>query len=136
MPPTIYGTGTGRFNRLTIQAPAIMRSALQTKQVVQLGPDDGTAEHVHVEDLADLYILVAEKVVKDGMQGFPSGERGIYFAATSRHTWGEFTRGISQALCDLGAVRTKDIKKVGLKEAADLWTGGNELVCELNFGAR
>ncbi|KAL8646632.1 MAG: hypothetical protein Q9210_006026 [Variospora velana] len=135
MPPTIYGTGTGDFNRITIQAPAIMRSALRTGQVMQLGDDNAVAEHVHVEDLAELYIAVANKVIKDGMQGFPSGERGIYFAGTGRHTWGEFTRGIVQALRELNAIKTDEIKKVGLTEAAEMWIGGNELFCELNFGA-
>ncbi|KAL9015970.1 MAG: hypothetical protein Q9185_006668 [Variospora sp. 1 TL-2023] len=135
MPPTIYGTGTGDFNRITIQAPAIIRSALRTGQVMQLGDDKAVAEHVHVEDLAELYIAVANKVIKDGMQGFPSGERGIYFAGTGRHTWGEFTRGIVQALRELNAIKTDEIKKVGLTEAAEMWTGGNELYCELNFGA-
>ncbi|KAI4142562.1 MAG: hypothetical protein LQ341_003179 [Variospora aurantia] len=135
MPPTIYGTGTGDFNRITIQAPAIIRSALRTGQVMQLGDDNAVAEHVHVEDLAELYIAVANKVIKDGMQGFPSGERGIYFAGTGRHTWGEFTRGIFQALRELNAIKTDQIKKVGLTEAAEMWTGGNELYCELIFGA-
>ncbi|KAL8990367.1 MAG: hypothetical protein Q9177_000958 [Variospora cf. flavescens] len=103
--------------------------------VMQLGDDNAVAEHVHVEDLAELYIAVANKVIKDGMQGFPSGERGIYFAGTGRHTWGEFTRGIFQALRELNAIKTDQIKKVGLTEAAEMWTGGNELYCELNFGA-
>ncbi|KAL8943173.1 MAG: hypothetical protein Q9216_001227 [Gyalolechia sp. 2 TL-2023] len=135
MPPTIYGIGTGLFNRLTIQAPIVMRSALHTGEVTQLGADDGDVEHVHVEDLANLYVLVASKVVKDGMQGFPSGERGIYFASTGRHTWGEFTGGIAKAMHEVGAVKTENIRKVGLKEAAGNWTGGNELFCELNFGS-
>ncbi|KAI4195319.1 MAG: hypothetical protein LQ348_002469 [Seirophora lacunosa] len=127
MPPTIYGTGSGDFNRLTIQAPAVIRSALRTGQVMQLGEDNAVAEHVHVEDLADLYIVMANKVTKDGMQGFPSGERGIYFASTGRHTWGEFAQGIVQALGGLNAVKTDKIKKVGLAEAAEMWTGGDEL---------
>ncbi|KAL8918673.1 MAG: hypothetical protein Q9208_007234 [Pyrenodesmia sp. 3 TL-2023] len=135
MPPTIYGTGTGHFNRLTIQAPAMMRSALKTGQVMQLAPDNAIAEHVHVEDLADLYLVMATRVAKDGMQGFPSGERGIYFAATGRHSWGDSAKKIAQALRQFDAIKTTEIKKIGLKEAAGWWTGGNELVCELNFGS-
>ncbi|KAI4183826.1 MAG: hypothetical protein L6R41_005164 [Letrouitia leprolyta] len=135
MPPTIYGTGLGLFNRLTIQAPTVMRSALRTGEVMQLGADDGDVEHVHVEDLANLYTLMANWVVKDGMQGFPSGERGIYFAGTGRYTWGEFSRGIAKALFEVGGVKTENVRRVGLKEAAKNWTGGDELLCELNFGS-
>lgn len=113
-----------------------MRSALKTGQVMQLAPDDGVGDHVHVQDLADLYLVVASRVVKDGMQGFPSGERGIYFAGTGRHRWGDFTQKIAQALREVDAIKTTEIKRIGLKEAADLWTGGDELLCELNFAAR
>ncbi|KAL8734745.1 MAG: hypothetical protein Q9181_003085 [Wetmoreana brouardii] len=135
MPPSIYGPGTGDFNRLTIQVPTVMRSALEKGYVMQLGRDDGDVEHVHVEDLADLYILVADRVLKGELKGMPSGERGIYFAGTGRHTWKEFSRGIVDALIELGGIKDKEIRKVGVKEAADSWTGGNELLCELNFGS-
>ncbi|KAL8859078.1 MAG: hypothetical protein Q9178_004341 [Gyalolechia marmorata] len=135
MPPTIYGTGTGLFNRLTIQAPTIMRSALRNGQVLQLGADDGDVECVHVQDLADLYILVASRIAKGDMESMPSGIRGIYFAGTSRYTWKEFADGIASALFEVGGIKTKEIKKIGLEEAAAEWTGGHQLLCELNFGS-
>ncbi len=136
MPPTIYGTGTGLFNRLTIQAPTIMRSALRNGQVLQLGADDGDVESVHVQDLADLYILMASRIAKGDLEGMPSGIRGIYFAGTSRYTWKEFADGIAGALFELGGIKTKEIKKVGLEEAASEWTGGHQLLCELNYGSK
>ncbi|KAL8759040.1 MAG: hypothetical protein Q9199_001062 [Rusavskia elegans] len=135
MPPTIYGTGTGLFNRLTIQAPTIMRSALRNGQVLKLGADDGDVECVHVQDLADLYILVASRVASGDLDGMPSGVRGIYFASTDRYTWKEFADGIAEAMVEVGGIKTKEIKKVGLEEAAAEWTGGHKLLCELNFGS-
>ncbi|KAL9641244.1 MAG: hypothetical protein Q9204_000184 [Flavoplaca sp. TL-2023a] len=135
MPPTIYGTGTGFFNRLTIQAPTVMRSALRTGQVLQLGANDGDVECVQCEDLADLYILMARRVVRGESEDMPSGARGIYFASTSRYTWGEFADGIAKALSEVGGIETKEVKKVGLEEAAKEWTGGHQLLCELNFGS-
>ncbi|KAL9040557.1 MAG: hypothetical protein Q9180_001833, partial [Flavoplaca navasiana] len=135
MPPTIYGIGTGLFNRLTIQVPTIMRSALRTGQVLQLGANDGDVECVQCEDLADLYILMARRVVRGESEDMPSGERGIYFASTSRYTWGDFADGIAKALFEVGGIKTKEIKKVGLEEAAKEWTGGHQLLCELNFGS-
>lgn len=93
---------------------------------------------MHVEDLVDLYIIFANKVVKNGMQGFPSGERGIYFAGTGRHTGGggELARGIAKAMYEAGGVKTDEVRRVGLKEAAETWTGGDELACKLNFGSK
>ncbi|KAL8969029.1 MAG: hypothetical protein Q9197_004561 [Variospora fuerteventurae] len=136
MPPTIYVTGIGDFIRITIQAPAIVQSALRTGQIVQLGDNNAVAEHVHVEDLAELYIAVANKVIKDGMQGFPSGERGtgnILCWNGETYVGRIYTRHCS--VRELNAIKTDEIKKVGLTEAAEMWTDGNELYCELNFGA-
>ncbi|KAI4251713.1 MAG: hypothetical protein LQ352_004685 [Teloschistes flavicans] len=135
MPPTIYGTGTGLFNRTTIQAPTIMRAALKQGQVWQLGGDEVDVEHVHVEDLSGLYVLIAGKVVRDEAKGLVSGEEGIYFAATGKHTYGEFSKGVRDALVEVGGIKEGEVKRVGLKEAANEWTGGDELLCELNFGA-
>ncbi|KAL9582321.1 MAG: hypothetical protein Q9203_005544 [Teloschistes exilis] len=135
MPPTIYGTGTGLFNRTTIQVPTIMRAALKQKQVWQLASDEVDVEHVHVEDLSGLYVLIAGKIVQGDFKGLVSGEEGIYFAATGKHTWGEFSKGIRDALVEMGEIKEREVKRVGLKEAANEWTGGNELTCELNYGA-
>ncbi|KAL8673418.1 MAG: hypothetical protein Q9168_002161 [Polycauliona sp. 1 TL-2023] len=138
MPPTIYGTGTGLFNRLTIQAPTVMRAALRSGQVLQLGADDGDVECVHVRDLADLYILMANRVMKgdlDVAAAMPSGAQGIYFASTDQYNWKEFADGIAEAMVEVGGIKTKEVREVGLEEAAKEWTGGQPLVCELNFGS-
>ncbi|CAL8584460.1 hypothetical protein XPA_010058 [Xanthoria parietina] len=136
MPPTIYGPGTGLFNRLTIQVPTIIRAALRNGQVMQLGADDGDVECVHVQDLADLYLLLAGRMVNgDDLDAMPSGARGIYFASTDRYTWKEFADGIAEAMVKVGGIKTKEVKKVGLEEAAAEWTGGHQLLCELNFGS-
>ncbi|KAL8665645.1 MAG: hypothetical protein Q9202_002149 [Teloschistes flavicans] len=128
MPPTIYGTGTGLFNRTTIQAPTIIRAALKQGQVWQLGGDEVDVEHVHVEDLSGLYVLIAGKVVRDEAKGLVSGEEGIYFAATGKHTYGEFSKGIRDALVEVRGIKEGEVKRVGLKEAANEWTGGDELL--------
>lgn len=113
-----------------------MRSALRNGQVLILGADDGDVEHVHVQDLADLYLNMASRVAKDQFDGMPSGERGIYFAGTGRHTWIEFAQGIANALYNVGGSKTKEIRRVGLEDAAAEWTGGDEVLCELNFGSK
>lgn len=112
-----------------------MRAALKQKQVWQLAGDEVDVEHVHVEDLSKLYVLVAGRVVQGDVKGLVSREEGIYFVATGKHTWGEFSKGIRDALVEMGGINEREVKRVGLKEAANEWTGGNELTCELNYGA-
>ena len=72
----------------------------------------------------------------DDLDAMPSGARGIYFASTDRYTWKEFADGIAEAMVKVGGIKTKEVKKVGLEEAAAEWTGGHQLLCELNFGSK
>ena len=83
MPPTIYGIGTGHFNQQSIQIPAMIRSALKTKQAEVLGDGKASWDHVHVVDLANFYECAVQKLLAG--EDLPSGRKGIYFAANGHH---------------------------------------------------
>ena len=59
----IYGTGTGLFNRHSIQIPIQMRAAIKAKEVTVIGEGKGTWDYVHIEDLGSLYELFVAKFV-------------------------------------------------------------------------
>ena len=86
MPPTIYGIGTGLFNKISIQLPSYIRSMLKHKRAVVVGEGKGEMDHVHVEDLAELYKIVVVEIMENGGRGLPAGKKGIIFGANGRHT--------------------------------------------------
>ncbi len=51
MSPTIYGKGTGVFNRSSIQVPSYVRTTLGNGQGVIVGEGKGIWDNVHVDDL-------------------------------------------------------------------------------------
>lgn len=59
-PPMVYGQGLG-LKTDSIQVPALYATARQLGQSVMIGEGRNIWSNVHIEDLADLYILALEK---------------------------------------------------------------------------
>jgi len=134
MSPTIFGIGTGAFNKLTIQVPTYIRATLSAGRAVVIGDGKGVWDHVHIADLAQLYELVLAKMLAGG-EDLAFGERGIVFSANGEHTWGEVARGVADAAVQLGKVKTAEVRSIGLDEGAAVFAGGDELLAELGFSS-
>jgi len=81
-PPTIYGIGTGLYNRYSIQIPLMVRGFLKFGYAATVGKGMNIWNNVHVEDLADLYILLLQKSL-DGKAS--TGKDGWYFCESGEH---------------------------------------------------
>ena len=134
MSPLIYGIGTGHFNQQSIQEPAMIQTAFKTKQAEVIGSGKGSWGHVHVVDLAKLYEIIVQRLLAG--EDLPSGEKGIYFSENGHHTWFDVAGGIADALFSLGVSKTKEVKSIGLEEAAEKWAGGDTLVAELAYASK
>jgi nucleoside-diphosphate-sugar epimerase len=134
MSPTIYGVGSGLFNKLSIQVPRMIRAAIKDGFVGVIGEGKGVWDYVHILDLARLYEILLLRVLKG--EEIPIGEKGILFSGTGRFSWAELSRGIASALKEVGALKTDEVKSVDLKDAADRWAGGMELVAELGWASK
>ncbi len=83
-PSLIYGYGTGT-NKESIQIPFLTRNAVQAGAVQIVGKGLNTWSNLHIDDLVDLYLLVAEKT-KPGM---------LYFAENGEASFLDLARAIS-----------------------------------------
>lgn len=134
MSPTIYGIGTGLFNRVSIQLPTVIRSAIKTGQVGVNGPGNGVWDAVHIADLCLLYeLLLAKALAGDEV---PYGKRGIFFSETGDYNWLQLSRGLANELYQQDILETNEVKHLPLKEAADLWSNGNLQYSELGFASK
>lgn len=134
MSPTIYGLGLGQFNKLSIQVPWQIRAAIKAGQAEVIGDGKGVWDFVHVEDLANLYAILLKRVLAG--QEIPSGEKGLLFSSSGRYSWLEAAQAIGKALFELGAIKTQEVRSVGVEEAAVKWAGGDVLVAELGFASK
>ena len=131
--PTIYGVGTGLFNRTSVQAPTILRAGIKDGQVSVIGDGNGVWDYVHVADLTDLYEIIIKRVLNG--EEVPVGKSGIVFNGSGRYQWKDLSASIADALFDAGAIKTKELKSITLEEAAQ-WVGGSTLIAELAYASK
>jgi len=134
MSPTIYGVGTGLFNKLSIQIPTLTRTAIKAGQPEVIGQGKAEWDYVHIADLAQLYVLLVRKIVAGAE--IPSGESGILFSATGRYSWLELAQAIGNALLKLKVIQTNKVRSIDLPTAADKWSGGAQFVAELGYASK
>lgn len=131
MPPTIYGMGSGYFNRLSVQIPMVFQSALKRGQAVRVGDYDAVWNHVHIEDLTNLYEIVLARIAEGN--DVPYGEKGILFSDGGEFLWSELYEGVARALKKRGKLNTEELYTLSLQEAADEFAGGDEYDVEVGF---
>jgi nucleoside-diphosphate-sugar epimerase len=134
MSPTIYGVGTGLFNKLSIQIPSLIRLALKDGQVPVIGEGKGVWDYVHIADLADLYDLLVRKIIAG--EHIPSGERGIFFSATGRYSWLELSQRIADALFALKAIKIDKVNSIDLPTAGEKLGSPTLLYTELGYASK
>jgi nucleoside-diphosphate-sugar epimerase len=134
MSPTIYGVGTGLFNKISIQVPALIRAALKAGQAQVIGEGKGVWDYVHIRDLANLYQLLLTKIIAG--EQIPSGEKGILFSATGRFSWFELSQGVANALFALKAIETSDVHSLDISTASEKLGGLALLNTELGFASK
>ncbi|PWI72419.1 NAD dependent epimerase/dehydratase family protein [Purpureocillium lilacinum] len=131
MSPTIYGIGSGLFNRTSIQIDAIMRAAKRQGFTSVMGPGKAQWDHVHIEDLTQLYELVLAKLLRGGDEAaaLPSNKKGVYFNETGHHTWREVSERVARSGREAGFLPTDEVREQSLAVAAEAF-GGKTLPAE------
>ena len=138
MSPLIYGLGAGLFNRISIQIPTYIRSALDHGRATVVGTGKGEWGYVHVEDLAELYKIAVVDIIEKGGKALPTGKKGIIFSDNGRYTWMEVAQAVADVLYEEGKITDKRVESVGLAEGAKvLAISGqvDETLVELGFSS-
>ncbi|TQV93065.1 hypothetical protein V2A60_003623 [Cordyceps javanica] len=146
MSPTIYGIGSGLFNRTSIQIDAIIRAAQRDGVTTVIGAGKAHWDHVHIEDLARLYELLLARVLAvtgasaPGGAGAgdlpPSNKRGIYFNETGHHSWREVSERVAAAGKQVGRLATAEVREETLEAASPkLGKTLTPFVAELGFSS-
>ncbi|WP_059013066.1 NAD-dependent epimerase/dehydratase family protein [Streptomyces specialis] len=83
----IYGHGRGP-SRDSVQIPALVRQATASGVVRHIGPGRNIWSNVHIDDVADLYLLALERS--------PAGS--FYFVENGEESFGAITEALARAL--------------------------------------
>ncbi|KAG7285960.1 hypothetical protein NEMBOFW57_008256 [Staphylotrichum longicolle] len=119
MSPIIYGNGTGLFNKVSIHT-MYMKAMMQIGHAVVVGDGAGVWDHVHVQDLAELYRLVVLEILEKEGRDLPTGKKGIIFSGNGRHSWLEYSQLVADALYDEGVITQKTVAPLSLEEAGTI----------------
>ncbi|KAI9146905.1 hypothetical protein HJFPF1_13476 [Paramyrothecium foliicola] len=132
--PRIYGRGTGLFNQKSAHIPWLIAGAVALGQAEYVGDGAAVWDDVHVADLADLFEIILVKILR--AEELSSGRKGVYFAATLRHSWRQLAESIAKAGFDLGQLTTLEPTQISLEEAAKKYTGGDLLTAEVGLASQ
>jgi nucleoside-diphosphate-sugar epimerase len=114
-PPTVYGEGTGLFNRHSVQIPIIIRRALDAKKVTMVGPGLNAWNAVHVEDLADAYVLIFKAALEGKADVGKDG--GFYFVADgNEYEAKSLNQHIANALFKKGVISDNSVTQISVEE--------------------
>lgn len=121
-PPNIVGEGSGLFGTSPSITQVFVRYVLEQGYGFQLGDGSGQLGFVHVEDLADLYVLLVRRIVEGRGEELPHGKQGIIFPCVGMTTWVDMSWGCLEAafkkglLPKEGGPQKKEVRKIDLDE--------------------
>ncbi|KNG79923.1 hypothetical protein ANOM_011604 [Aspergillus nomiae NRRL 13137] len=113
---TIFGLGSGPFNRFSMQLPILITDALQTGGCSVVSHGDTIYNHVHIEDLAALYLILLRNICMNVT---------ILLVA----------KGSISAGHELGVFSSSEVAKITIQEAGEKWVSGNTAGAELGFAS-
>ncbi|CAH0024720.1 unnamed protein product [Clonostachys rhizophaga] len=130
--PLIFGTGKGLFNQQGIIIPIVMRYVVQHGHGFKLN-DTANWDWVHVEDLADVFVLLTRTILEredHGVGYIPSDTNGVIFPAVGRSLQTEIMQRCLDVAFAEGILPghdtplSKEIRQVALQELANKITAG------------
>ncbi|EMD33971.1 hypothetical protein CERSUDRAFT_67591 [Gelatoporia subvermispora B] len=91
----------GIANPHSIQIPYLIKASLARKRAGIVGAGKAVWADVHVDDVADLYIVLYDAIATDP-DAVGHGREGYYFAENGEHTWMDLGKAIGRALVEVG----------------------------------
>ncbi|KAF2446104.1 NAD dependent epimerase/dehydratase family protein [Karstenula rhodostoma CBS 690.94] len=122
MNPMVYGRGLGLFERSGVRVSAMAKVAMANGKIVVIGDGKGMWDHVHVQELAELYEVVVVEIMKNGGKILPYGKTGIIFSANGRHSWTAVAQEVADVCYEEGLVSQKGLEHVDLTEGIKLFS--------------
>jgi nucleoside-diphosphate-sugar epimerase len=124
--PPLPGNGRGPINQRSRQVYELAKLTLTGQYVPIIGPGKARWHHVHVNDLADLYVLLIEAAVAGNTDAELWGAKGYIFPDGGEHVWGDLSRTMGQKAVELGYL--KEAKEKSLEKDAAIEQAGFEAV--------
>ena len=91
----------GIMNPRSMQIPTLISASLNRGRAGVVGKGISRWSSVHIDDTADLYIILFDAIVHDP-ESVGHGRNGYYFGANGEHSWYDICKEIGRAMESLG----------------------------------
>lgn len=126
-PPTIYGQGRGPGNLRSIQADKSTESMLKHKKGWVIGKGQNVWNQIHVNDLSDLYMHLAEAAANGGSPA-TWNDQGYYLAENGEFVWGDILKAIAKDAHSKGFLPSPEPESLSPEQLQPYFEGGHYYV--------
>lgn len=121
-PPTIYGDGRGPGNQSSRQVVVLVKTALEQGKTPKIGRGLSEWDHVHVNDLADLFVLLAEAAAKNdkSLDSKLWGKDVYYLAENGNHVWGDVSKWVAEDAYKKGFLKSEEVEAMDPDKAKEI----------------
>ncbi|GJE88579.1 nucleoside-diphosphate-sugar epimerase-like protein [Phanerochaete sordida] len=108
LPSTVYGIAktplvdAGLQNAYSLQIPRLIKASLDRGRAGMVGKGLALKPDIHIDDTADLYIILYDAIASRGPENVDHGSRGYYFGENGEHSWYDISNEIGHAMVPLG----------------------------------
>ncbi|KAI8264976.1 Fumarylacetoacetate hydrolase domain-containing protein 2 [Colletotrichum sp. SAR11_239] len=107
-PCCIYGPGRGPGNTKSTQVYTLATAVLERGKGIRIGDGENIWHQVHIQDLSNLYLALAEAAANGGGKATWDDE-GYYLAENGSFSWGDVEKAVAQAAFDKGLIKTSEL---------------------------
>lgn len=131
-PATVYGLASGRFvdagliHKHSIQLPSLIEASLDRGQAGMVGKGVNIWPNVHIDDVADLYIVLFD-AIRTNPDVVGHGREGYYFGLNGEHTLYDVGKELGRALVEFGKNKSDEPSTFTPEEINKYFNGSNYL---------
>lgn len=126
-PPTIYGRGRGPAHQRSRQAYELAHLILTGGYIPIIGQGKARWNHVHVSDLAQVFVLLTEAAVAGKTDAELWNDKGYYLVENGEHVWTDLARSMGKKAVELGYLEG-DLEEKKLEKDKAIEQAGFEAV--------
>ena len=123
---TVSGKGRGPVSVRGRQVYELSKLIITKQYTPIIGDGKARWNHIHIEDLSDVYQLLVDKAVAGDASEELWGAKGYIFTERGEHVWGDLSRHVAAEAEKLGYV--KGLKEGSLDKDEALKQAGFEAV--------
>ncbi|KAI8206482.1 hypothetical protein K4K54_000031 [Colletotrichum sp. SAR 10_86] len=107
-PCCIYGPGRGAGNTKSVQVYTLATTVLKRGKGIRIGDGENIWHQVHIQDLSNLYLALAEAAASGGGKATWDSE-GYYLAENGSFSWGDVEQAVAQEAFEKGLIKTSEL---------------------------